>query len=130
MSNKLLPIVAGVLALLLVVGVLTFAGPCVHDDGTASVCQASQQGVIASGAVALVACVGAAIAKGKARGALLLIAAVAGMFAAFAPGNVFALCMMATMRCHTVMQPFAQFIGIALAAVALIGAVRAFRMKG
>ena len=41
MSNKLLPIVAGVLALLLVVGVLTFAGPCVHDDGTASVCQAS-----------------------------------------------------------------------------------------
>ena len=130
MADKVLKAVAAVLAAVLVVGVLTFAGPCVHDDGTAAMCQASQIGIVVAGVVALVSAgVASFVKNGKLAGALLAVAACTGLFAAFAPGNALPLCMMATMRCHVAMQPFAQFLGVAVAAVSLIAAVRAFRMK-
>ena len=69
------------------------------------------------------------LGNSKAVGALSLVAAACGVFVALAPGNVLPLCMMATMRCRLVMQPFAEFCGIAIAAVSLIAGVRAFRMR-
>lgn len=130
MADKVLKAVAAVLAAVLVVGAFTFAGPCVHEDGSAAACHAAQLGIIVAGAVALVAAVAALFVKnGKVAGAVLVVAACAGLVAAFAPGNVWPLCMMATMRCHVIMQPFAQFVGVAVAAVSLIAAVRAFRAK-
>lgn len=127
-ASKALGVVIAVLAAVLVVGALTFAGPCVHDDGSASACQASQFGIVGAGAVALIAAIASLLVKNRAAtSALLFVAAAAGLFAAFAPGNLLALCMMSSMRCRAVMQPFAQFAGVALAAVSIIAGIRAAR---
>ena len=130
MGNRVLIIIAAVVAGVLGVGALTFAGACVHDDGSVSTCHAAQMAVVAAAVVALVCAVAALLVRNrKTAGALLVVAALAGVFAAVSPGNVFALCMMATMRCRAVMLPFAQFMGAVLAVVAIVAAVRAFRSK-
>ena len=130
LASRALGIIVAVLAVVLVIGVLTFAGPCVHDDGSTSVCHTAQVAIIAGGiAVAVLAIVSIAIGNSKAAGAASLVAAACGVFVALAPGTLFPLCMMVTMRCHLVMQPFAQFLGVAIAAVSAIAGIRALRAR-
>ena len=124
-------VIACLLGVLLVVGVLTFAGPCVHEDGSTSACHDASVAILVAGVASALAALVALISSNHAvTGALSVIAAFAAAFAAFAPGNLFGLCMMQTMRCWTIMKPFALVCGGAIALLALIQAVIAFRNRG
>lgn len=120
-------IVALVIAVLLSIGVLTFAGPCVHDDGSAAVCHGAANAVLAAGIIGCVAALMSLLARNaKLSGICALIVACCGAFAAAAPGTLFSLCMMQTMRCWTVMRPFALVCGVTLCLCAVIAAIRSF----
>ena len=121
-------LVALVCAALLAVGVFTFAGPCVHDDGSTAACHTASVAVIGAGVVGALAAVAGLMASGS-KGPVVLyaISAIAGAFAAASPGVLFPLCMMQTMHCWTVMRPFALVCGIALCITAVVAAIMASR---
>lgn len=125
-----LSIVLLVLGVLAVVGELTFAGPCVHADGSLATCHAAGQATwVLGAAVALCALVQIFVAKPAAKGALSCVMAVLGVAMMLAPGTLFPLCMMQTMRCWTALRPFAMLCGIVIAIVALVSAVLCFRAQ-
>ena len=129
-SYKALNIASALLAAVLVVGVMTFASACIHDDGTASVCHAAQIAVAVGGASMAAISILALFVRGNvAAGALSIVVAIGGVFVALAPTTLFPLCMMSTMRCHTLMQPFAQFMGLAIAAVSIVAGIRSFKSR-
>ena len=105
------------LSVLLVVGIRTFAGPCgMHDDGTVSSCHWAAQAIFGVGIVLVVLSVVRIFERdeGERRG-LSLAAALLGILVACLPGTLIDLCMMQTMRCHTIMGPFAMGMGAAIA---------------
>ena len=115
------------MAIVLIGGVLSFAGPCVHDDGTSATCHTASYLIVASGLIASVCALAAFFLKRPlAAGAFSLIAALGGLCAALAPGTLFTLCMMHTMRCWTVMRPFALICGGILCLSALCAAITLF----
>ena len=117
-------------SVLLVVGVLTFAGPCVHDDGTFGPCLDSATGLVGAGVfLAGVSLFLLLSTAPTARIVLALLALALALFAMFAPGNVLPLCLMDTMQCRAVMQPFALVTGAFIAVVSIAVAVLAFRSR-
>ena len=129
-KNRPLAAVSFIAAVVLVIGLLTFAGPCVHEDGSAAACHAAWVAAVAGGAVGALASLGALLMrKAKSAGCVLLLAAVAGLFSAAAPGTLFGMCLMQTMRCWAVMRPFALVCGGILFLCALIGAVMMLRAR-
>ena len=123
-------IAAAILSVLLTVGVLTFAGPCIHEDGTHGACFAASQAILASAFVALVASVvGVVLGNARVRGILSFVAGGAGLFAAASPGLLFPLCMMQTMRCWAIMRPFALIVGILITICGVVAAVRVLSGK-
>lgn len=122
--------VTAVLAALLAVGVLTFAGPCMHEDGSQAACFAASQAILAAAIASFFAVVAALLLRNqRAQGVLALVAALAGAFAAASPGGLFGLCMVQTMRCWTTMRPFAMVVGVLICLCGVVAAVRAFRSK-
>ena len=129
--GKMLSGVIVVLALFVVAGVLTFAGPCVHEDGSHGECYAASLAI----AGLAIAAAGVAVfslfsSTSQARGMQAIVIAVLGAAMAIAPGTVLPLCMVQTMRCWTTMRPFAIALGAAIALIAIIQAVVAFRASG
>ena len=117
-----------VLSILLVIGVMTFAAPCVHDDGTLAACHGASQAILIAGVIACILSLAAIfVPNRKASGAAALVAACCGAFAAAAPGTLFGMCMMQTMRCWAVMRPFALACGALVCIVGIVAAVRSFR---
>ena len=126
MKERTVPLVLAAAGAFLVVGILTFAGPCVHDDGSAATCAAAAHATLAAGAVALVVGIAAMIVRGvSAQMVLSAIGIVAGAFAIGASGVLFPLCMMQTMRCWTIMRPFSMAFGVIIAVVAVVMLVQA-----
>jgi len=100
-SIKQRPLVAVSLiaAVLLATGALTFAGPCIHEDGSAAVCHTAAHVITACGVMGAVGSLAALfLSGGRAAACASLVSAVAGLIAAVTPGAVFGLCMMQTMR--------------------------------
>lgn len=122
-KQRPLVVVSLVEAVLLAVGALTFAGPCIHEDGSAAVCHTAAHVIVACGVVGAMGSLAALFLRGGKAAAASLVSAAAGLFAAVAPGTLFGLCMMQTMRCWTVMKPFALVCGGALFICALIAAI-------
>ena len=121
-NNKAKPFVgicATVLSVMLLVGMLTFAGPCAaHEDGTLGSCEWAQRAILGVGAVALVLSLVRIFERdeGERRGLSLAIALL-GALTACLPGTLIDLCADETMRCATIMRPFAIAVGITLAAL-------------
>lgn len=115
---------------ILIVGLFTFAGPCAHDDGSLSECFNSATGI---GGAALflvgVAMFGLFDVTPTVRIILGVLGVALGLFAAFAPGNLLPLCMMETMQCRAVMQPFAMVMGVVAAILSAAQAVLGFRVR-
>ena len=123
-----LDIVAAVVSVLVILGVLTFAGPCVHDDGSAAMCSGAGQGILWVGIIALIASLARMLMPGKALKVVFgAVVAVLGIVVALMPGVIMPLCMMQTMHCQTVMRPVAMVLGIVLAIVAVAGIVMSLR---
>lgn len=109
---KVLGIAQIALAVLLVAGVLTFAGPCVHEDGSAATCAQASWGIIGMGVMLLGASIAQLVVEGKvARIATAVLCAILGVIIILVPGTILPLCMMETMSCQAVMKPFAQLCG-------------------
>ncbi len=89
------------------------------------------QNMVAGSAVGLIALYGAsALVKNKpVRLALLALAVIASVVVFFIPGGICPLCMMKTMRCHTVFQPFVRIMSV-LVAGSGVGALVASVQEG
>lgn len=115
-------IILTVLAVVLIAGLMTFAGPCgVHEDGSHGSCFWAFRAMLGMGVVLAIISIVRIFEtdEGERRG-LSLSAALIGALIAVTPGYLIDLCMMTTMQCHTIMRPFAMCIG---GAVFLVGAI-------
>lgn len=123
MNDKARPIVGIILTamcVLLVVGILTFAGPCAASgDASAETCHGASRAALGAGVVALILSIVRIFERdeGERRGLDLGIALV-GVLVAALPGVLIGLCAAQTARCHSIMQPFCLGVGIVLALVA------------
>ena len=130
MKEKIVPLILAAVGAVLAIGVLTFAGPCVHDDGTVAACFAASRAVIACGIVACISgLLGAALRGIQTSMVLSVIGIVAGILAIAFPGGIMPLCMMQTMHCWSVMRPFALIMGAVVAIVAAVMLLQAFSRR-
>ncbi len=128
---KISSFVPAALALLMAAGVLTVFSACpVKEDGTWMRCHGAQMAVAACGAaMAALFAISAFVKAGRVK-ILLNAAAFALSAAAFLlPGNIMPMCLMRTMRCYAVMQPFVRIMSVLTAVSALWGAAGAFRAE-
>ena len=129
-KDVIIPLVPAALSALLLAGGVTVFSACEpKPDGTWMHCHQCQN-MVAGSAVGLIALCGAsALVKNKpVRLALLALAVIASVVVFFIPGGICPLCMMKTMRCHTVFQPFVRIMSV-LVAGSGIGALVAFVKK-
>ena len=133
MKTKWISVALLVLALILVIGELTFLSPCIHADGSEATCAGAGRAVliIASLLAGLSAMLLVARRSGF-RCALFLAVLFFAAVGAASPGTIFPLCRMDTMRCRAVMQPASILFFILEAILSTIGMIaetRFFRSK-
>lgn len=122
--------IGALLCAFLAIGVLTFAGPCVHADGSQAACAQAGHAVLAASVVSFVLALAALMLRNRTiTSVLALLGAAGAVFAAMAPANVFPLCMMQTMHCWAVMRPFALVVGLLAAVLLIAGAAKARRSR-
>jgi len=127
-ANKVLGYIQVAIPILLIGGILNFAGPCVHDDGSVAACAQASWGIIGGGVFLLGVALAALVVESPvARIVCAVLCAALGVFIILAPGTIMPLCMMETMHCQAEMKPFAQICGGAAILVAIISAVLAVR---
>ena len=119
------------LSVLLAAGVQTVFRACAQkEDGTWMHCHEVQKYLFIIGIIlALLSVLGLAVKK---RTAAILLDFASIVFAAVAvllPGTVMQMCMMDTMRCYTMMQPYARVTGVALILVSVIDIIKLFRTE-
>ncbi len=115
-------IILTALTALLVIGLLTFAGPCPpHADGSSSSCVWAWRAMLGASVVLAILSIVRIFEtdEGERRG-LSLGAALVGAYIAAVPGGLINLCMNVTMQCNILMRPFALCLGIA---IFLVGAI-------
>ena len=101
----------------LIAGLLTFAGPCGHVDGSAaSSCLWASRATLGVAAVIAVLAIVRVFEtdEGERRG-LSLGCALLGLLAAAMPGLIISLCASPTMACNAVMRPFVLCVGVCIA---------------
>ncbi len=119
----ILPVILGVM---LSVGTATLFSACgMKDDGTWMKCHAAQETVVGAGAVITVLFLAAALMKLHVMRALLYILGVAGCIVIFLiPGTFMPMCVLRTMRCYTVMQPYVRIMAVATAVISAVNVIR------
>ncbi len=130
-KNAFLSLLPTIISLLLSIGVMTVFSACgAKDDGTWMRCHSVQNSVAVCGAVIALLFAAAALIKSNIVRFILNAAALAGSVLVFLlPGGIMPMCMMATMRCYTVMRPFARIMALIIAITAVHGLIRALRNK-
>ena len=116
-KDVIIPLVPAALSALLLAGGVTVFSACEpKPDGTWMHCHQCQN-MVAGSAVGLIALYGASalVTKKPVRLALLALAVIASVVVFFIPGGICPLCMMKTMRCHTVYQPFVRIMSVLVA---------------
>lgn len=127
-ANKVLGYIQIAIAILLIAGVLNFAGPCVHDDGSIPACAQASWGIIGGGVFLLGAALAQLVVETRtARIICAIVCASLGVFIVLVPGTLLPLCMMETMHCQAVMKPFAQICGGATVFLSVASAILAIR---
>ena len=113
-----------VICAFLAIGVATFAGPCVHSDGSKAACAEAGTLLLVIGvAAALTALARFFVSSKTASATLAAVVAILGLVAAIVPGNMLPLCMMAEMRCNAIMHPFGMVLGGLACIIAIIDLV-------
>ncbi len=119
------------LSALLVLGVLTVFGACgMKDDGTWMKCHGAQTEVAKlSGAMTALFLL-AAVFRNRTAKIILYGLGTAGSVVVFLiPETIMPMCMMRTMRCYTVMQPFVRIMAVMIAVFSGISGMQALRQK-
>ena len=132
MSNEkkskpgIMDIVLPVLTLIFLVGIKTFLQPCgPKDDGSWMTCHWAGQSIFGiSIALFIMAIlhllVGIVFSKPGIKAGISIGMVPIAIIGALTPGHLIGLCMMETMRCHTVTRPATIVFCMIIAAVALI----------
>lgn len=116
-----LDVVLSVVAILLLTGARTIAGPCSHADGSVAACATAGRVLTGLGFVAVGLAVVRLFGADKAtKRSFDLLLAVVGVLVAVLPGTALALCAEASMQCRTLMLPFVRVAGVALVLMALL----------
>lgn len=117
--------IAGIiLGLILAVGVATVFGACPRkEDGTWMKCHQVQILLIWIGiGMAVLAIICMLVKQRMVRLLLCIAGGVLALVGALIPGILFSMCMMDTMRCHSVMTPFVRIVcALFLILMVLIG---------
>lgn len=120
-QTSMLDLVVMVIPTLFVCGLRTFATPCVHDDGSVAVCGTTAFVLLGMGVTALVLSLLRMLGADKAtKRSFDLLLVIAGLLIAFSPSFILELCADASMRCNTIMLPFARVFGAGLAVCAVL----------
>ena len=115
-AQPLVGIILAALAIVLLAGLLTFAGPCAAQAGEeARSCLWASRALIGVDAVLLIIALVRIFEQdeGERRG-LSFAAALLGVLIAMMPGTLIALCSDPSTHCNAVMRPFALALGIAV----------------
>lgn len=113
------------LGLLLCIGAATFMHPCRHEDETVSTCYWAGQMIVGIGAVLSVQALGLLLVKNApARCALAFSMTSVAILALLTPGTLIRLCMMASMRCNSVMKPGTMVLSLIILVLAAGDAVK------
>ena len=119
MKNKLsfLNILPVALGLILSAGTATLFRACgMKEDGTWMKCHTVQEAVIIAGLSAALWFLIAALIRHHVVRVLFYILGIVGCIAIFLlPGTAMPMCMLQTMRCYTIMQPFVRIMAAAAA---------------
>ena len=117
------------LSVLMAAGVQTVFRACAQkEDGTWMHCHEVQKYLFIIGIIlALLLVLGLAVKKRTAAILLDFASIVLAAAAVLLPGTVMQMCMMDTMRCYTMMQPFARVTGGVLILVSVIDIIKLFR---
>ncbi len=117
------------LSVLMAAGVQTVFRACAQkEDGTWMHCHEVQKYLFIIGIIlALLSVLGLAVKKRTAAILLDFASIVLAAAAVLLPGTVMQMCMMDTMRCYTMMQPFARVTGGVLILVSVIDIIKLFR---
>ena len=131
MKEKIWDITGLVLSLMLTVGSLTFFRACDSEQGRHMACHWAQNAVTLIGIVLAVQSLAKLLTrhKGVKAGLAIGIATLAAAVT-FIPGTAINLCMMKTMRCHTVFRPAVTVVSSLLAAVSVVDAVANLKRLG
>ena len=114
------------LAILLIAGTATFAGPCSDLDGhDAMSCLWASRAVLGIGAVTAILAIVRIFEtdEGERRG-LSLSCSLLGFLMAALPGPIISLCAEPSMHCNSVMRPFVFVVGIAIGVIGAVDLVR------
>lgn len=122
MKNRIGGIILLILSVFLVVGVMTFAGPCgPKPNGSFMVCHWAGQAVLGVGVVLVfLSLLHVAFKNNYFKQGLNMGIILNSLLAICIPGNLIHLCMMNHMRCHTVMKPFVIVISALIVSVAVV----------
>lgn len=130
-STIIVPLVPAALSALLVVGAATAFSACdQRPDETWMHCHQCQNTVVASGVgIAAALAASAFITNRPTRIALQVLAVLASIIVFFIPGGLCPMCMMRTMRCYTVFQPFVRIMTPLIAAGGIGAIVASVKKK-
>ncbi len=123
--------IPALMSLLLVFGVLTVFSACgMKDDGTWMKCHGAQTAVAKLGGAMTVLFFLAAVLRNRALKTVLYELGIIGSVAVFLlPETILPMCMMRTMRCYTVMQPFVRIMAVLIAATCVTSGMQALRQN-
>ena len=127
----LLKLIPSGLSLLLALGSFTVFAACgVKEDGSWMRCHSAQTTVTLCAVLLSVFLVLPAFIRQKALRIVLNGIGIAGSIAIFLiPGKLMPMCMMRTMRCYTLFQPFVRIMAILVVCSCLIQIVQAIRER-
>ena len=123
--------IPALLSVLLVFGVLTVFGACgMKDDGTWMKCHGAQTEVAKLSGVMTALFLLAAVFRNRTAKIILYGLGTAGSVVVFLiPETILPMCMMRTMRCYTVMQPFVRIMAVMIVASGVIAGTQVLRRK-
>ena len=121
---KIPALVILVLAVLTALGVKTFFGPCVHEDGSFGPCHWAGQAIFGTALLMAAQSLAAVLRKDDGiQGGLYAGMVMTAVLGILIPGTLISLCKMASMRCNAVMRPAVTLLFAAMAAAAVTGLV-------
>lgn len=129
--DKVFSLLPAVFSILLSVGVMTVFSACgMEEHGKLMPCHGAQNAEELGGFVLFFLFSFGAILKGRGLKLFLFAAGVIGAVGLFfVPGDIMPLCMMKTMRCHTVFQPFVRLVSAVIVVSGAAGFVRVMRSR-
>ncbi len=127
----LVNLIPTVLYLLLAAGSATVFSACgLKDDGTWMHCHSTQDTVVLCAFILSAVLLFHAFLHQRIPRMILNGIGLAGAVSIFLiPGNLMPMCMMHTMRCYTLFQPFVRFMTVLICFVSIVNIIRLYKRK-